>query len=58
MIETKLDLLSARKGILGSLMVVMSLMISNYIIRALSPALGSAFFVFVSFSLSVGWDSL
>lgn len=39
-------------------MVVMSLVISNYIIKALSPSLGSDFFVFASFSLPVGWHPL
>lgn len=58
MIETKINLLSAKQGILGSLMVVMSLMISNYIIKALSPSLDSDFFVFASFSLPVGWHPL
>lgn len=50
MIETKINLLSANQGILGSLMIVTSLMISNYIIKALSPSLGSDFFVCFIFS--------
>lgn len=44
MIETALDLLSARKGIMGRL-VEMSLMISSDIVRALCLFLSSAFFV-------------
>lgn len=54
MIETKFNLLSTRKGIMGRLALVISLMVSDDIIRALSPFLSSALLVFASFFSSCG----